>query len=378
MHHRFRGLTEEFRYYLEARGGWPPEEYVYGWLSSHQRGVQRGTLSLLRRGELVAEKCVLGLIDLLVAESEPGPAHPLRHTWLVVLDFLRERGVHTLTQVSVGSLLGHIATSPTTQREGTVIGDYLRRGIEAIGDVVSPTTSVSRFVQGCSTLSELRTVVEWAFACVGQSMGPRGTNTDIRAAALLGEKHIRMSQEQYVEAVIRWHTYNPWTIVFACDKNVRLGISIVLPISDAAFDDVLEGRRATHDLLPSDFVRPCRNLVLEACAECPTQLQPAGTNPTRSLLVSLAVQSGALSKARALRSGTVVRFLSFGGTTRNRDRLVDSGFRTTGRLMARNGFELFTRSVTLGPFSTQLVSGAFLNYFSAAGSHPPPVASAID
>ena len=153
---------------------------------------------------------------------------------------------------------------------------------------------------------------------------------------------------------------------------MRVGMSIVLPLRDAAYQDILDGRRATYELTSKDFASPTPNLLIEACAEKPDPAGPMDPNPTKSLLMCLAWQSTALSRSCELRSGSVVRFLSFAGTPRNRDRLLDSGFKPLGKSMAKMSLELVERRIPIPSFRPDtLIDSLFLMSSGLSCNQPP-------
>lgn len=373
MHERYRAFNEEFRLYMARRGGWPADRVVGKWFRDNENGLGNSVYSRVKKGGTAAEKFFAGFLRMLDSPPESPKVQPFRHGLSVLWDFLRERGVERLTQIPVDSVLSHITGPPVLKRPKTPMIDYLRRGVEAIGEFLAPSDLVTRYVQGCASDADIREAVDWVLVCIGQSAGPGGAETPPEQAALHGEAHVGIAREEFVARVIRWHRFNPWTVVFAREDGVRLGTSIVLPLTESAYDDVLESRRSTDELEPEDFTGPSRNIVLEACAECPTHLRPADANPSRSLRMALAMQCGALARVTELPKGTEVRFLTFASTPRNRDRLIDSGFKSTGRLMARNGFEMFTRAVPPHPYQLDpLFWGPLLMHFAGACNQPPP------
>jgi hypothetical protein len=184
---------------------------------------------------------------------------------------------------------------------------------------------------------------------------------------------MHISCDEYLKKAVEWHRFNPWTVVFAREDGMRTGMSIVLPLNDRVYQEIVRGRRATYDVAPEDFASPTSKILIEACAEKPDPAGPRDPNPTKPLLMCLALQAAALCRSRDLPSSSVVRFLSFGGTPRNRDRLLDSGFKPTGTIMLKTGAELFEREIPIPSLrADSFIDSLFLIAFSTFCDRPPP------
>lgn len=405
MHQRYRGFSEDFRLYMDKRGGWPSHKGdVYPWFEAHYSGLKKDDYSAARRGAVVGEKFVTGFLAMLLAPPDPKSlSNTMRHARSVLADFLRERGIHSLTQATPDALLAHIAGPPTTEppaRSATI--DYLRRGASAVGDFMFMDTLIDRFVQACDnrTDDDVHEAVRWMYVRLGRSIAPGGFLSDASAnrkrrsrpvakgasahetrdtelseedAEAIATAHIRLPLAKYQMLAVAWQRFNPWTVIYARDKSRRVGMSIVLSLNDAAYQEILDGKRASYDMTPEDLTSPSANLLIEACAERPDSDRPADANPTRGLLMALGIQLAALSRCRELPAGTELRLLSFAGTPTNRDRLLDTGFKATGRTMARTGAELLEQRVPL--FTKRMdmfVKGALFRFFSEICDGPPP------
>lgn len=404
MHQRYRGFSEDFRLYMDKRSGWPSNSEVYGWFLNNYGGLKKDVYPAAKRGEVVGEKFVNGFLALLLAPPDPRSlGSTMRHARAVLADFLHERGIHSLTQATPESLLAHIAGPPTTEppaRSAKI--DYLRKGASAIGEFVLLGTSIDRFVQACDnrTDDDVHEAVRWMYVRLGRSIAPGGFLSDASAdrnrpvtraakgasvhetrdtelseedAEAIATAHIRLPLAKYQMLAVAWQRFNPWTVIYARDKSRRVGMSIVLPLQDAAYQDILDGKRASYDMTPKDLTSPSAHLLIEACAERPDSGRPADANPTRGLLMALGMQLAALSRCRDLPAGTELRLLSFAGTPKNRDRLLDTGFKATGRTMARTGAELLEHRIPLGTWRADvLVHVAMFRFFSELCDGPPP------
>lgn len=378
MHERYRGFSDEFCGYMSKRSGWPREKYVYAWFAKQCGGMRKGVYNALKHGSSAAEKHTAGLVDMFLTQIAPdaNEYHDIRHAQTVLLDFLRERGVQSLTQLSHPAIVAHICDAVTDRPlKRTARIDYLRLGVSAIGDFVMGKEPVDRYVQRCNpeTPQDVQQAIEWMYIRVGQCVGPDGPRLSPERAIAIATEHMQIDLAEYQRRAAAWQRFNPWTVVFGREKGLRLGTSIVLPITEHAYQRINNGRCATYDVTPDDLLSPSTTVLIEGCAEKPDPLGPRDPNPTKSLLMCLAMQLAALSQSRELPKGSSVRFVSFGGTPRNRDRLLDSGFKATGRTMARTGVELFERQIPLGGLRPDtFLSGSLLLYFSGLCDGPPP------
>lgn len=348
---------------------------MYAWFQENYGGLRKTAYSAVKHGRIAGEKCVEGFLAMLLAGSPPYPQPDvLKRARLVLLDFLRERGIQTLSQVPRESIIAHIAGPLTLEKPGRAsTRDYLRSSIVAIAEGVSPNFPVNRYVQGCGSDDDVIQAIRWMYVCAGHCIGADGSRMSATEATELAEQHLQQSMEEYRTRASKWQQFNPWTVVFAQDGSRRVGMSIVLPLSQAAYTEILDGKRVSYEMTPSDLESPSTRLLIEACAECPPEDRPHNVNPTTPLKMTLALQCAALSRARELPRECDVRLLSFAGTPRNRDRLVDTGFIPTGRTMYRTGVELFERVMPLRTSKLQpALEAQFLRFFSELCDRPPP------
>ena len=117
MHERYRGFAEDYRLYVATRGAWPAEKDVRAWFKSQRTGLKSGVYSTVKHGGTAGAKFVAGFLQMLLVTAEVTPdKDPIRHARHVLADFLRERGIQTLTQVPFDSMLAHIAGPLTDEK----------------------------------------------------------------------------------------------------------------------------------------------------------------------------------------------------------------------------------------------------------------------
>ncbi len=159
--------------------------------------------------------------------------------------------------------------------------------------------------------------------------------------------YIGIREADYRENARAWHEFCPWTVVLAQRRRKTVGMSIVLPLKPEAYEEVYAGRLQSSRVRVEDLCVPSRHLLIEACAEHPATLRDTQINPTRSLLMCLALQLSALMRYQPGTTAGKYRWLSFAGTPTSQTRLLNTGFRPTGTCMFHNNLELFERVIDL-------------------------------
>jgi len=374
MQDRHRGFTDEFRAHMGQHGAWPPEKAVYAWFNQKQkRGIEK-CYNALKYGAAAGDRFVTGFVHMMLDQASP--SDPFRWSRNVMLDFLRERGIHTLTQVAPDLILEHICTPATLQppsRDARI--DFLLLGLRVIGHFYSNLSErvVDDFVQRCDDRNaDVEEAIRWMYMRIGQSIGMKGTKLSDPAAEALAVEHLHTPLSHYLANAQEWHTFNPWTVVFARDARVPAGVSIVIPVTASAYDLVLQGKLATYQLNREHLTVPSTHLVLECSAENPHPSGPPNFNPTRALLMCLTLQTAALARCQEGNDDTCIRVLSFDSTPLNRRRLLNNGFQATGRTMARTGFPLLERRIPLHSWKpVHFLTAAMLRHFGALCDRAP-------
>ncbi len=362
---------------MTKRSGWPTETQVHNWFRANRQGMKKGVYNSLKKGRALGEKYTAGLIEMFLTppDSSGAASTDLRHTQQVLRDFLYERGVHSPQTVSREGVEAQTCGPIESTPDRTAFVDYLRLGVSAIGAFVGAGRSVTHYVERCNSDADgdVDNAVKWIFIRVAQCMAPDGHRLHTEEALAMGSQYVHVPFETYTRQAKGWQRFNPWTVVYGRDDGIRLGVGIVLPLTESAYGDILEGRRATFELSAEDLTSPSPFVLIEACAERPDPEGQRDPNPTKALLMCLTLQVAAMSRCQELPAGTVVRILSYAGTTRNRDRLLEAGYKPTGKRMARNGFELVERRIPLRSLQADtFIDGALLLHFSALCDGPPP------
>ncbi|MFT3686368.1 MAG: hypothetical protein QM783_15850 [Phycisphaerales bacterium] len=380
---RYRSFTDEFRTFMTSRGAWPPEKPVYEWLRANKVSV-KSVYNLAKQGRAVDEKFVAGFARLLIAQHDARGKHygQFMRAKLALADYLRERHILLGSRHVEFDNRFALSADPTEERTvvayiggpllddpGTAPGsDYLRFSLRVVGECIGSFGVVDRYVQGCRDSGELDEAAKLVLTCSGQSFAPFLSEDKAMQRAA---DRLQLELATYQQAVRAWHDHHPWTVVFSRDGDKRTGVSIVLPLGDEAYDDIVTGRRATFELTGKDLRRPTSTLLLEACAEQGSPDGKPNDNPTKSLLTCIGLQCAALARASYLPRGTKMRVLSFAGTPRNRQRLLESGFQPLQQQMAKLHIELMQKTFVLGREGDAYGDSMFLLAFSHLGDSAP-------
>lgn len=370
---RQRAFTEQFVLYMHRRGGFPGEKETQAWFKS--RGpYTTGVYTKLKQGKFVAEKYTAAFIELLVSNPDTFELQlktrkrymDIRQSRRALLDFLRDRGIQSLTQVSVDGILAHVC-SPSIDKKSSVIDmvDHITRGVTTFSEFVFSEVKIDKYLRACRDENDVFESLRWMFIRVSQCVYPEGPGMADDEAVRAAGKYMQITFDEYAKLAIAWWRFNPWTIVRAMHKAEAVGMTIMLPVSEKAYKDVVDGHRPTYDCVPEDFTSPCRTVIVEGCAENPAYLGVPGVNPTKPMELCTGFQLAAISRCHKLKRPRVLRALSFAGTPTNRERLLATHFRPTGGTMARTGTELYEREFRLGSLAgTQFMANSLLLFFS--------------
>ncbi len=373
MPEHYRGFTDVFRGHMARHSGWPSPGDVEAWFKLEYNGLKNGVYGKLKRGELLAEHYTAGVVALML--NPPGPEKRSRKTANrakgVLLDFLRPRGLNSPGEKDLESVLSLVCTM-VDERSDERQQDWVTWGITMMLRLLYSESSITGTVLGCDPDQlTVDRAIEMMYDCCGRQVAAKLAQAQ-PAAIEAAELYLGESIADYQTRAQAWYRFNPWTVIFAHERDTPVGMSIVLPVSEGAYSDVFEGRRASYELTPDDFAIPTCNLILEAAAERPAEADYTPRNPTKAIMLALIAQTAALARVAELPREKTMRALTFAGTPTNRERLLASGFRTTGRTMARSGVELIERRFSLKTLQIRdLLNAAVLHQLSHVGDEPP-------
>lgn len=354
----YRAFTDEYRVHMDRRGGWPRDKHLSKWFKANC-GYAGGTNTAMRRGDLVPDKYPEWYLRLLVQQAE---RVEVRQARLATLDFVARFGITELTREAIPAVLGHICTPPIDAPEAKDgMLDYLAHPVDILR-LFQDALPFESHARACGP-GDLPAAIDWMYTRVGQCTAPTGHSMPAAEAIAYARDHIGLAEDEYRARAAQWQAFNPWTVVRAWHKTRPVGMSIVLPVTEAFYTDVRNGLRPSYDCGIRDLSVPSVHLIIEAGAENPELLATANINPTRPLLVCLICQLAALSRPNRFNASQTLRVLTFSGTPKNRDRLMRAGFvPTSGPRMARTGLELLERTLTVGQLGRDILSAAVLHF----------------
>lgn len=375
MHERslaYRAFKEEFVIHMQSGSGFPETSYIKTWFRKTSGGVKAQFLSDAMNGEYAPEKCVAGLIELLIESDRILETQNAR---VSLLRFLRRRGIDSASLDDHDLVLSHVCTErlrrpPDRKAAGRVLGALLE-GMKSVADYSLPFM-LKHGVQGCrSDVDEVAECVSWMFERIARTALAEGPRLSTTAAIAAAERYTGISLEDYQRRASIWHGFNPWTVVRARGREGRpAGMSIVLPLTRTAYEEILDGRRRSFDCSPADLVVPSNHLLLEACEENPAY--PSDHVAEERRVMGMVLQFSALMRYRVGSSDGIYRWLSFAGTPSTREVLISNGFRATGRKMAGTKIELLERHLDLINGDLRFLEGYVLGKYGEQCPAEPP------
>ncbi|MCM2374126.1 helix-turn-helix domain-containing protein [Aporhodopirellula aestuarii] len=123
---------------------------------------------------------------------------------------------------------------------------------------------------------------------------------------------------------------NPATLMLASHGEERRGVSVVLPVTDEAYERFHRGEISFMELSEDDILFESQNLVLDSAVEFCGTGNPAWYRFTESLSYSVFCQIAMLSIDPTAED---FRMISFGASPLNFKRLLSIGFQDSGSVM---------------------------------------------
>ncbi|MBB3206460.1 transcriptional regulator with XRE-family HTH domain [Rhodopirellula rubra] len=139
-------------------------------------------------------------------------------------------------------------------------------------------------------------------------------------------KHYFRYEKRYLDI---WNK-NPATLMLATHGDERRGASVVLPVTDDAYERFYNGEVSFMDLTEEDVLYESQNLVLDHAVEFCGTGNPAWYRFTESLSYSVFCQIAMLSIDP---TADDFRMISFGASPLNIKRLFSIGFQDSGSTM---------------------------------------------
>jgi hypothetical protein len=302
-----------------------------------------------------------------------GPEHPeIKNCHALTMEFLGRFGISRLDQSTAQAAIGHIFTpAVSAPRSRRMVFDYLGGMFGSLLNRAHGELD-ERFVRGCAA-NDVPEVIDWMYTRVGQCTAPDGQLMSWNAARDYGERIIGIPRDRYVSRARGWIAFSPWTVVRAWRHTDPYGMSILLPVTEVAYLDVLRGKRKPYDCIESDLVAPSTNIIIEAAAERPERApKDLWNDVTWPITVCLAYQLAALIRSNRFRAATPLRILSFAETPKNKHRLIQSGFIPQDSFLAGTKYQIMEKVLELGTTRSMFIHDLIiLNALSCVAPDSP-------
>jgi hypothetical protein len=332
----YRAFTEEFRHHMSTHDGWPPYKVIGAAL-----GMSHTKVAAMYKGRHVPERFATNLIAWIASKRSDPQYH---FQFEALLAFVRRFGIESVSSTDTDLIVGHVCDPVVRGRPRRWI-DYLSRNIDIVARAPRGL-AVDRYVRAPYP-ADTPQLVEWMFIRVAQCTASTGPTMTDDEALIAAESIIKIERTAYAQTTRQWALAEPWTVAMARRKKGIVGMSIVLPLTEAAYLRVRGGAQASYECRVEDFEVPSRHILIEAAAERPAIL--GQVNAPEPLFWTVLNQVAALARADRRKKGETIRILTFGGTLKNRERLLRAGYTLIpGARMARTGLELFEREERVG------------------------------
>lgn len=358
---RFRALRPEFIRFIESHSGWPTEKLILPWMRQNIGGMKKDRYTAIKRGEVVAEKYLQGLVMLRDDTSGNKDVRKFAH---LTVEYLKSSGITDSHPLSTDDLV-ELLCSPVETKPTRSNGDWILKGVRALGDLFDVRRRIESNLMPCENDADVEEAAKWTLAAVGHAHREDQTISS-EEAIIAGERRMQMFLPQYRDKLICWWKACPWTVLLTRGDRKPGGVSVVLPLTARAYDDIRRGKRCSSQLTEKDITVPSRNILLEVIEERPQSLGGEARDLTRGLLTVALSQIAWFSRDSEDRSSGLLRVLCFNGTKHSVKRANAYGFRAVGTRYERLQLDIFERLLPLdgGSLPSDLVLAGLFHVMS--------------
>lgn len=346
-----RSLSSAFIEFMNLRAAWPAKKRFEGWMrddSVDRGGIRNGIYAAMKEGKRVDVRHTLGLVQFLRQSLwKPGSE--------ALAEFCRIHGI--ADDASDASVAEHLLAQDEE--------DYFEKGIHGLLDVIRGEKLIKKSVQGCQDERQVRDTIRWVyvtFARLLESDQPAASKDFDQAIALATAK-LATTLEAYQENALRWWNFDRWTVVRIRGKRGPTGFSIVLPLSQQAYESVRRGERSIHEIDVSELRRPSRYVLIEAAAEIPPDMGGETGNPSRNALIAHFTQCAILTNCHGEEANVPRHALTYAATEQGTKRAHAFGYRPTGNRTPGSGAEVLEKVYQWNSYEDLLV----LTFLKAIG-----------
>lgn len=325
-----RELEPPFRKFVDDRAGWPPLKQFPRVLEA-MGGGRKADIVRMKGGGAVPVKFIRALIELL----EGGPI--LGGYWA---------GHHAGRPMpdSPGEWLDALSReAPAGGEAGDRGSNWFERGTSGLVDLFTgyvwgPMLGAEMI---CRSEAEVSHSVEMCFGTVGQHLASsKGGGEPAEGPIALAERQMRIPLGDYRRRALSWWKFQDRTILFATVDRVRVGCSIVLPVTRDAFERILRGELIPYDCTPDQLQYPSNFLVIESLADRCDHDCRAPIRKTAQQVRTLFYQVACLSPRPGLPGDPASQIIAFAGTPETQERLRRFGFARTGNRLPQLGLDI--------------------------------------
>ena len=146
--------------------------------------------------------------------------------------------------------------------------------------------------------------------CLGHSTAAKGEPTDVETCIRRGEREMHREVEEFGRWIAGLWRAEPRSVIFAVAEiggvPTRVGVSIVIPLTDAMFAGITTGEIGDPDLKFSDVPTSSRHLYMHSVADIPELPGLSTKAKTRAQLHTVMYQSAYFTRALKLLRPVVV------------------------------------------------------------------------
>ncbi|MFG0263382.1 MAG: helix-turn-helix domain-containing protein [Novipirellula sp. JB048] len=145
-----------------------------------------------------------------------------------------------------------------------------------------------------------------------------------------GNRKLNEHYSDYEARYLSLWQRHPQTLIASTSDGVRNGASVVLPVTDSAYERLRDGKLSFMDIGPEDVLDESQNLVLDSAVEFADTRTPAWYKVTDSLSYAVFCQIAMLAKDPLADD---FRMISFGASSTNMRRQKSIGFLYSTKVM---------------------------------------------
>jgi hypothetical protein len=346
-----RRLDVSFRQLMDRRQAWPKGVAFQKWLKEQDEGIKNGAYAEMIQGYAVRALYVVRFVRFVQHAVEEAAA-----ARRVLSEFLQ--GEHWQSQSAE-----QVAAELLAEDEK----DVLRRGVQGIWDAINAKRMVDSHIAPCRSEADVTEAIKWMFVLVAHHISRFPGDLNFRQSIDEAERYMQIGFDEYVAKAIGWWRFDPWTVIRVQGRKAPVGMSIVLPLKDGAYESLKAGGRMSYDIRPDELQRPSCNLLVEMVGERLPIVGGEPHNAVRNTLIAVLSQEAILSHPNNGGSRDNLRLLSFAGTPANRERSESFGFEPLGITMPGTDIEWMEKNLQ-EPMT--FMDSVYLGLLWVLGAHP--------